>query len=421
MAFAERASRCSQRATPGRIRTYDKKIKSLLLYQLSYGGVKQRAVMVSRLRLRASGSSSLNRPRSVPQSAMSAALALNTSVLGQEVPVARVVSALRELWSDESAKMRASLMNFAIYSEDPSSLEHNTLLLSELTREHSCRALLILNIPGERQPHLRAWVTAHCQLSNGQKSVCCEQLSFVIEGGNADQVRNTIFAHLDSDLPLVVWWQGELTERLDERFLSVIDALIIDSSQWSSPAQSLRQMMEARAGRTSRFSLSDLTWMRTRCLRLTLAAAFQSAPLLADLPKLNRVVVHHAKGHRLGGLMIAAWMGTQLHCQVGQGQGIRLVREAGEDIAVELHEANGSCAIQGLELSGPGISIRIRRDPVSGLSHTMIDHPSIHQETVHPVPANTEVDMIGEQLSRLGGTTRYFETTPLLLALLEQE
>ena len=25
--------------TPGRIRTYDKKIKSLLLYQLSYGGV----------------------------------------------------------------------------------------------------------------------------------------------------------------------------------------------------------------------------------------------------------------------------------------------------------------------------------------------------------------------------------------------
>lgn len=26
-------------ATPGRIRTYDKKIKSLLLYQLSYGGV----------------------------------------------------------------------------------------------------------------------------------------------------------------------------------------------------------------------------------------------------------------------------------------------------------------------------------------------------------------------------------------------
>ncbi len=26
-------------ATPGRIRTYDKKIKSLLLYQLSYGGI----------------------------------------------------------------------------------------------------------------------------------------------------------------------------------------------------------------------------------------------------------------------------------------------------------------------------------------------------------------------------------------------
>ena len=350
---------------------------------------------------------------------MPASPALNTSVLGQEVPVARVVSALRELWSDESAKMRASLMNFAIYSEDPSSLEHNTLLLSELTREHSCRALLILNVPGEAKPQVRAWVTAHCQLSNGQKSVCCEQLSFVIEGGNADQVRNTIFAHLDSDLPLVVWWQGELTERLDERFLSVIDALVIDSNQWSDPAQSLRQMMEARAGRTSRFSVSDLTWMRTRCLRLTLAAVFQSAPLLADLPKLNHLVIHHAKGHRLGGLIIAAWMGTQLNCQAGKGPGIRLVREGGADIEVELHEAEGTCAVQGLELSGPGISIRIRRDPVSGLSHTTVEHPSIRQEMVHPVPASTEVDMISEQLSRLGGTTRYFESAPLLLSLLE--
>ena len=350
---------------------------------------------------------------------MSAPPTLNTSVLGQEVPVARVVSALRELWSDESAKMRASLMNFAIYTEDPSSLEHNTFLLSELTREHSCRALLILNLPGEARPQVRAWVTAHCQLSHGLKSVCCEQLSFIIEGGNADQVRNTIFAHLDSDLPLVAWWQGELTERLDERFLSVIDALIVDSTQWSDPARSMRKLMEARAGQTSRFSLSDLTWMRTRCIRLTLASAFQSAPLLADLPKLNHVVIHHAKGHRLSGLMIAAWMGTQLNCQAGEGPGIRLVREGGEDIEIELREAEGSCAVQCLELNGAGISIRIRRDQVSGLSHTTVVHPSLRQETVHPVPANTEVDMISEQLSRLGGTTRYFESTPLLLALIE--
>ncbi len=98
-----------------------------------------------------------------------------------------------------------------------------------------------------------------------------------------------------------------------------------------------------------------------------------------------------------------------------------MVRKDGADIEVELREAEGACAVQGLELSGPGISIRIRRDPVSGLSHTTVEHPSIRQETVHPVPASTEVDMISEQLSRLGGTTRYFESTPLLLSLLEHE
>lgn len=35
----ESQRRLLPRYTPGRIRTYDKKIKSLLLYQLSYGGV----------------------------------------------------------------------------------------------------------------------------------------------------------------------------------------------------------------------------------------------------------------------------------------------------------------------------------------------------------------------------------------------
>jgi len=42
-------------------------------------------------------------------------------------------------------------MNFAIYRASPSSLERNTTLLGELTREHSCRALLILNVPGDTQ------------------------------------------------------------------------------------------------------------------------------------------------------------------------------------------------------------------------------------------------------------------------------
>ena len=98
--------------------------------------------------------------------------ALNTAILGQEVPIATVAKALRELWADETLKTRASLMNLAIYSEDPASLERNTVLLNNLTREHSCRSLLILNVPGEPKPQTTAYITAHCQLYEGKRSVC---------------------------------------------------------------------------------------------------------------------------------------------------------------------------------------------------------------------------------------------------------
>jgi glucose-6-phosphate dehydrogenase assembly protein OpcA len=352
---------------------------------------------------------------------MSHASALNTVFLGQEVPLGRVPKALRELWADESAGTRASLMNFAIYSEEPLSLEKNTVLLASLMREHSCRSLLILNVPGVAKPQTRAWVTAHCQLTNGKKSVCCEQLSFVIEGGTADQVRNTIFAHLDSDLPLVVWWQGELTERFDERFASVIDSLIIDSSQWCQPAKTMRQVLELRRGGVARFSLSDLAWMRSHFMRVALAAACQSAVVLVDLPKLNMLKVVHAPAHRMSALMLVAWIGTQLKCTLIAGEALQLERRDGETITIVLEEGPADCPLQELQLSGSKFSIGIKRDPSSSFVHATLDHPQAKRDDVQPADQNDDAELIGVQLSRLGGTTRYFEVIPLLQRLLDHE
>jgi len=341
----------------------------------------------------------------------------NTAILGQEVPLPQVAKALRELWADESGKTRASLMNLAIYSEDPSSLERNTTLLGELTREHSCRALLILNVPGEAKTESRAWVTAHCQLYDGKRSVCCEQLSFVIEGGTASQVRNTVFAHLDSDLPLIVWWQGELTDRLDERFLSVIDGLIIDSSQWSQPAQSLRRVLDVRNCRTSRFHLTDLAWMRSHFMRTALANACQDAVMLASLPQMSRLRITHGAGHRMSALMLAAWIGTQLKATLAPS--LVLQSAGAQPLQIELAEGSAPCPLQALELSGNDAVIAIAREPSSAFVHVTLKHPQRASETVHPADCTGDAGLISEQLSRLGGSTRYFEITPLLQQLLE--
>ncbi|MFN7343291.1 MAG: glucose-6-phosphate dehydrogenase assembly protein OpcA, partial [bacterium] len=112
-----------------------------------------------------------------------------------------------------------------VYSEKSGSLLENSRIINELTRDNACRAILV-EIDRNEAASLRAWITAHCHLSHGQKSVCCEQISFRLTGRVTGRFRNTVFSHLNSDLPLVFWWQGELSDVFTERLASVMDRLI---------------------------------------------------------------------------------------------------------------------------------------------------------------------------------------------------
>ena len=136
--------------------------------------------------------------------------------LGSEVPLAELGQRLKQLWQSNEAKTKASLMNFAIYSEEVDSLTANTEVIREVTREHACRALLIAANPQAPDVSVRAWITAHCQLTaGGKKSVCSEQITFLISGQSANLVPNTVFSWLESDLPLTFWWQGEFSDRFE--------------------------------------------------------------------------------------------------------------------------------------------------------------------------------------------------------------
>ena len=46
--------------------------------------------------------------------------------LGQEVAVNQIDQSLRKLWAQDEARTNACLINFAIYSESPGSLQKNS-------------------------------------------------------------------------------------------------------------------------------------------------------------------------------------------------------------------------------------------------------------------------------------------------------
>ena len=134
-----------------------------------------------------------------------------TYSLGTPIEVGKIDHELKKLWQEsQGAATRASLMNLAVYSEEPGSLEKNTQLMARITENHACRAIVIEADCNAEADGVDAWISAHCHVSGaGSKQVCSEQISFRLNGGCTTQLPNIVLSNLDSDLPLYLWWQDE--------------------------------------------------------------------------------------------------------------------------------------------------------------------------------------------------------------------
>lgn len=336
--------------------------------------------------------------------------------LGLEVPLSRVDKALAELWENDSAKTRASLINFALYTEDAADLSRNMELLESITAEHACRALLILNLPDAPAANARAYINALCRPYQGQQVVCSEQIAFILEKGSPQSVQNIVFAHLDSDLPLVVLWQGTLTRNFDERLYSRIDTLIIDSSRWENPAAELAALSAALESETADFDVRDLSWTRSHFLRMSLAGCFQDARALEHLPHIDQIEVTHAAGHRMAALLLGAWIAHRLGGEPSPD--LRFRRPDGAGIQLTLIESASGPALQHLALAAPDLSLKIDRDPDSRFVHLCASCPDHENEEIYPADVESDADLIGEQLSRAGGRTLYSSLIPQIRQLL---
>lgn len=240
-------------------------------------------------------------------------------LLGEEVELSRIEKALQALFvgdPDESGHTgiaRASLINLALYNENPADLERDASVLAELTNETACRSLLIHADPRAAATGARAWVQAHCQIDrNGEKSVCTEQISFFLTGHSPGLLRNVVLAHLDSDLPLAFWWRGELSDAFEEGLYSRIDRLLFDSEGWDAPRNPILRLLECQRGSSSPYVMHDLAFTRLNSIRHAIANAFDRPVVARSLGSLSEVTVRYAKGFRMSALYLAAWIAGRL-------------------------------------------------------------------------------------------------------------
>jgi glucose-6-phosphate dehydrogenase assembly protein OpcA len=251
---------------------------------------------------------------------------LDSSRLGEPVEVGSIGKEIKKLWeATGGATTRASLINFAVYCEGAAQAAANTELISEFTRNHACRALLIIAEPAAAESRVSAWINAHCHLSRaGAKQVCCEQISFLLEGKACGFIPNIVFANLDSDLPLHFWWQGEFRDPIDEQLWAWVDRLIYDSQTWRDPRQQFGLLQASIAAAQSRLTLCDLNWARSLRLRQAVSQMFDHPGNVPILQQLERVEIAHAPEYRSTALLLVGWFAAQLRLSPRGQEGERL-------------------------------------------------------------------------------------------------
>ena len=338
--------------------------------------------------------------------------AAETYSLGTPVEIGNIEQELKKLWQQgEGAMTRASLMNFAVYSEEPGSLQNNTQLMARITENHACRALVIEANCGAADDHLGAWISAHCHVSSvGSKQVCSEQISFLLKGGCTAQLPNIVLSNLDSDLPLYLWWQENFCERIDPQLWIWVDRVIYDSHQWSDFRSQVRLLELIQDEANQRIVPCDLNWTRLDNLRFALAQFFDHPASHHRLAKISKVRIDFAPGFRSTAILFVGWLGAQLNWHIDDVKSPGELRFSGPSvrrIEVDLREGDGQ-PIQQIAVTSGDVEFRVAYAHCGDLLEvSRVQNDETRTPQLMPAGNNDPVGLISEELIR-GGPHRVY-------------
>jgi glucose-6-phosphate dehydrogenase assembly protein OpcA len=338
--------------------------------------------------------------------------------LGLPVEIGKIDRALKKLWAEGGGtKTRASLINFAVYSEAPGSLPVNTRIITEITEDHACRAIVIGANPAAKENRVEAWIDVHCHVSHaGSKQVCSEQLSFLLEGPSARLLPNIVFSQLDSDLPLYLWWQGEFSDPMDPQLWAWVDRVIYDSQTWSDFRAQIQRVETAQTDAKQRIVLCDLNWTRLVQIRLALAQFFDQPAANPRFNEIESVEIDFAPGFRSTALLLTGWLAAQLdwtHDGKAAGNAINFHGTSGNEIKVSLQEKEGE-PIGRCKVRCGALDFTVSHSPKADL----LDVAHCERRCRMPAGRNDAVRLVSEELMRGGQHRVYLRAMNLVRDLL---
>jgi len=340
---------------------------------------------------------------------------------GIPVEIGRIDKELGKLWeSSGDTKTRASLINLVVYTENESILAADNEVLAAVAGRHPCRAILILGNPSAPNAQAKAWITAHCHLlGKDTRQICSEQITFRLDGDAANALPNIVFSHLDSDLPLCLWWKADFPEPLDEKLWAWVDRLIFDSSSWHKPHHQFSIIRHISSSGKSAAVLCDLNWTRLHAWRFALASQFDNASAFPHLSQVESLALRCAPGSRIAALLLMGWLAGRLKWRL-DAENESFVTTNDRRIPFHIEETPGpDLSLISIKTTDAHFELRLAEG--SDFFESTIQTPGIPEICqILPAPRGRLEDTLLAELSRAGRHALYTESLEVILPLLKR-
>jgi glucose-6-phosphate dehydrogenase assembly protein OpcA len=309
------------------------------------------------------------------------------------VDVGAIEKQLAELWraeksENDDAVTRAALWNVVAHAWTSDQHAHATEMLALASASVPQRTIVVRSDP-RGDAGISSWISANCHLIGGGRQVCSEEVSIVAAGERVHHVAPLVKALLLPDMPVAVWWLGDLPDdhhRYAETLLDPADRLIVDSSQFNSPSD--LELVSRIAERTTT-APADLNWARLEEWRGATATLFDATAMRARLRGIKAVRVSLGGtgfGATAGAVLYASWLSAQSGSEaeldvvpMDEGLGIRSVelifddsstatirrdREGGAVVASsDVSESRLDCIARPLAHSTEDLIVRLLKRP----------------------------------------------------------
>jgi glucose-6-phosphate dehydrogenase assembly protein OpcA len=222
----------------------------------------------------------------------------------QGVRLSDVVDALADLRQQAVGRdaIRTAVMTLVSVARSDEHAYAATRALRALGRHHPARIVLLRPDP-DQAAFLDGRAALYAVQADGHQ-LNFEEVTLFVGGQAANHLDSLVEAFTLSDLPVPVWYAGDIPDATDP-LLSVATAVLIDSRDAADSGR-LRAVLELARRRT----VVDLSWIRLEPWRQLLAELVEPAPRRVWLESVEHVEVSGKVGPRQ---LLGGWLASQLH------------------------------------------------------------------------------------------------------------